>query len=287
MKRRRRIILVVTLFSVIIFIIFLICRKGEGTDGRIDAERKLTHKPIEALDISKLPEVSEISEASDSQQTEESSKEPITAAEDLSLETWETSEPEQTDTVLIEPEPEPTDIDPVESESAESEPAESESLIPETPEADSSERESEDPVLSEEGSETSVCLHEWIDITETIFHPEQGHYEEIILEEAYDEIRDIVEERRSEKCRCRCGAIFDSDTEWENHSIAHADDEEDIHDSFTVTYLYEEVITGQEIIHHEALKATVWVIDQESWSEERIVERACLICGEREPVENE
>lgn len=213
MKRRRRIILVVTLFSVIIFIIFLICRKGEGTDGRIDAERKLTHKPIEALDISKLPEVSEISEASDSQQTEESSKEPITAAEDLSSETWETSEPEQTDTVLIEPEPEPTDIDPVESESAESEPAESESLIPETPEADSSERESEDPVLSEEGSETSICLHEWIDITETIFHPEQGHYEEIILEEAYDEIRDIVEERRSEKCRCRCGAIFDSDTE--------------------------------------------------------------------------
>ena len=287
MKRRRRIILVVTLFSVIIFIIFLICRKGEGTDGRIDAERKQTHKPIEASDISKLPEVSEISEASDSQQTEESSKEPITAAEDLSSETWETSEPEQTDTVLIEPEPEPTDIDPVESESAESEPAESESLIPETPEADSSERESEDPVLSEEGLKTSVCLHEWIDITETIFHPEQGHYEEIILEEAYDEIRDIVEERRSEKCRCRCGAIFDSDTEWENHSIAHADDEEDIHDSFTVTYLYEEVITGQEIIHHEALKATVWVIDQESWSEERIVERACLICGEREPVENE
>lgn len=287
MKRRRRIILVVTLFSVIIFIIFLICRKGEGTDGRIDAERKQTHKPIEASDISKLPEVSEISEASDSQQTEESSKEPITAAEDLSSETWETSEPEQTDTVLIEPEPEPTDIDPVESESAESEPAESESLIPETPEADSSERESEDPVLSEEGSETSVCLHEWIDITETIFHPEQGHYEEIILEEAYDEIRDIVEERRSEKCRCRCGAIFDSDTEWENHSIAHADDEEDIHDSFTVTYLYEEVITGQEIIHHEAVTATVWVVDQESWSEERIVERACLICGEREPVENE
>ena len=141
--------------------------------------------------------------------------------------------------------------------------------------------------MSEEGSETSVCLHEWIDITETIFHPEQGHYEEIILEEAYDEIRDIVEERRSEKCRCRCGAIFDSDTEWENHSISHADDEEDIHDSFTVTYLYEEVITGQEIIHHEALKATVWVVDQESWSEERIVERACLICGEREPVENE
>ncbi len=287
MKRRRRIILVVTLFSVIIFIIFLICRKGEGTDGRIDAERKQTHKPIEASEISKLPEVSEISEASDSQQTEEASKEPITAAEDLSSETWETSEPEQTDTVLIEPEPEPTDIDPVESESAESEPGESESLIPEAPEADSSERESEDPVLSEEGSETSVCLHEWIDITETIFHPEQGHYEEIILEEAYDEIRDIVEERRSEKCRCRCGAIFDSDTEWENHSIAHADDEEDIHDSFTVTYLYEEVITGQEIIHHEALKATVWVVDQESWSEERIVERACLICGEREPVENE
>ncbi|MBQ1366935.1 MAG: hypothetical protein IIY45_02440 [Firmicutes bacterium] len=290
MKRRRRIILVVTLFSVIIFIIFLICRKGEGTDGRIDAERKQTHKPIEASDISKLPEVSEISEASDSQQTEESSKEPITAAEDLSSETWETSEPEQTDAVPVEPEPaepESVDSDPVESESAESEPAESESLIPETPEADSSERESEDPVLSEEGSETSVCLHEWIDITETIFHPEQGHYEEIILEEAYDEIRDIVEERRSEKCRCRCGAIFDSDTEWENHSIAHADDEEDIHDSFTVTYLYEEVITGQEIIHHEALKATVWVVDQESWSEERIVERACLICGEREPVENE
>ena len=54
-----------------------------------------------------------------------------------------------------------------------------------------------------------------------------------------------------------------------------------------MTYLYEEVITGQEIIHHEALKATVWVVDQESWSEERIVERACLICGEREPVENE
>ena len=90
-----------------------------------------------------------------------------------------------------------------------------------------------------------------------------------------------MEERRTEKCRCKCGALFDNDAEWEIHSIAHADDEEDNHDSFTVTYLYEDVITGQEIIHHEAITESVWVINQPAYSEEVVTGRICRICGYR------
>ena len=130
--------------------------------------------------------------------------------------------------------------------------------------------------------EESICLHEWVDVVETIHHEEEGHEETVVLQEAYDEILDIVEEVRISKCRCRCGQIFDNDAQWEAHSIELADDEEDIHDSFTVTYIYEETVIGQETIHHEAVTETVWVVDRPAYDEEIVTGRRCLMCGATE-----
>ena len=142
----------------------------------------------------------------------------------------------------------------------------------------------EEIVPEEPGSvpEESICLHEWVDVVETIHHEEEGHEETVVLQEAYDEILDIVEEVRISKCRCRCGQIFDNDAQWEAHSIELADDEEDIHDSFTVTYIYEETVIGQETIHHEAVTETVWVVDRPAYDEEIVTGRRCLMCGATE-----
>ena len=36
-------------------------------------------------------------------------------------------------------------------------------------------------------TDIETCEHEWVEVTETIHHDEVGHYETIVIEEAYDE----------------------------------------------------------------------------------------------------
>ncbi|MBO4889241.1 MAG: hypothetical protein J5589_13160 [Firmicutes bacterium] len=257
MKKKRRIILLVILLLITVVGICLSghMKKKEGSAMR--SGRKPVREVLAVSDEIKRSEPSEETESSleeDIATEEEASSLPEKAAEE---EISSLPEKAAEETISSLPETVTEEESPVETVSSE---------VKET-------------VESAETSESAACTHEWVDIVETVEHPEQGHYEEIVLQEEWDEIRDIVEFCRTEKCRCRCGALFDTDLEWEMHSIEHADDEEDIHDSFTVTYIDEEVITGQETIHHDAVTQTVWVIDQAAYSKEVVVGQICRICG--------
>lgn len=263
MKKKRRIILLVIF---LLITVIGICLSGH-----------MKKKEGSALRSGRKP-VREVSAVSDEIKRSEPSEETVLEVTEASSEKEELVE--KTESSLEE------DIATEEEASSLPEKAAEEEIssLPETVTEEESPVETvssevEETVESAEVSEATICTHEWVDIVETVEHPEQGHYEEIVLQEEWDEIRDIVELCRTEKCRCRCGALFDTDFEWEMHSIEHADDEEDIHDSFTVTYIDEEVITGQETIHHEAVTQTIWVIDQAAYSEEVVVGQICRICG--------
>ena len=86
--------------------------------------------------------------------------------------------------------------------------------------------------------------------TETVEHPEEGHYEEVVVQEAWDEeVTEILD-----VCH-NCGHIVTSPEDW----IAHS--KQNINCS---SYGSKEVT---HIIHHEAVVEQQWKVDKPAWTE--------------------
>lgn len=102
--------------------------------------------------------------------------------------------------------------------------------------------------------------HDWAAKTELITHPEEGHYETVVVKEAWDE--PIYET----KVVCGCGAIFNNDYEWEQHSL----------DGCIYGYSVQSVQVGTK--HHDAVTEPQWVVDKKAWYESVIVGYECQ-CG--------
>ena len=78
--------------------------------------------------------------------------------------------------------------------------------------------------------------------------------EQVLVSEAYDEEVEIKETEI--KLMCRCGLYFDSLAEWETHSFAFIDTDDDTaHSGYSVKEV--ETVTGSDIIHHGAVYDTV------------------------------
>lgn len=92
--------------------------------------------------------------------------------------------------------------------------------------------------------------HSWVEQITTVTHEATGHYETVVVKDAWDE--DIREPR----VVCGCGKIFIDDWEWENHFI---DDE--------CIYGYSVKTVVVDTIHHEAVTEQVWVEDSPAWTE--------------------
>lgn len=114
-------------------------------------------------------------------------------------------------------------------------------------------------------------VHEWVDITETVHHKEQGHYEDVVVEPAWDE--DVYEAKlicKGPNNSWSCGLLFDTTDEVADH----IEWDHDGNGSWTTT----DVLV--DTIHHEAVVKQQWVVTQEAYDEEVTVGQRCSICGE-------
>lgn len=102
--------------------------------------------------------------------------------------------------------------------------------------------------------------HDWAAKTELITHPEEGHYETVVVKEAWDE--PIYET----KVVCGCGAMFNDVDSWGQHSI----------DGCIYGYSVQSVQVGSK--HHDAVTQQQWVVDKKAWYESVIVGYECQ-CG--------
>ena len=99
-----------------------------------------------------------------------------------------------------------------------------------------------------------ACGHAWI------HHDEVGHYETVVIEEAY------TEEVPVWKVVCNgCGEEFDTADEAGLHVMEDFNDE---------CQNYSSKIVGYETVEHPAVTEDVWVVDEEAYDE-------CANCGER------
>ena len=92
--------------------------------------------------------------------------------------------------------------------------------------------------------------HSWVEQTTTVTHDATGHYETVVVKDAWDE--EIIERRAV----CGCGAVFIDDYAWEKHFI---DDE--------CIYGYSVRPVVVDIIHHEAETKEVWIEDSPARTE--------------------
>ena len=87
--------------------------------------------------------------------------------------------------------------------------------------------------------------------TETVEHPEEGHYETVVVKPAWDE-----EVHRIGTFCHNCGFEIHSIDEWIAHSEAS--------NGQCMSYGDKEVT---EIIHHEAVVEQQWKVDKPAWTE--------------------
>ena len=84
----------------------------------------------------------------------------------------------------------------------------------------------------------------------TVNHPEQGHYETHVVQEAWDD-----DQYEFKVVGIQSGHIYDSVSDFINNGDLYGDD----------NYASRQVKVGT--IHHDAVTTQVWVVDQAAWTE--------------------
>ena len=124
--------------------------------------------------------------------------------------------------------------------------------------------------------------HHWVDNIVKIEHPEEGHWEKVLVKDAWDEVIQHEEEGHYEKVLVQdawdeevpiyelqwrdicndCGADITGNTL--QHGKDHA-----LNDGTTGGYTTKqvEVQVGTETVHHEAVYEDKWIVDKEAWTE--------------------
>lgn len=103
--------------------------------------------------------------------------------------------------------------------------------------------------------------HSWVEQTTTVTHEATGHYETVVVKDAWDE------EVKEGRVICTgCGAAFVTTDEWLDHNLW--DD---------CPYGYTSKLITVDTIHHEAETQEVWVEDSPAWTE--IVGTGSYICS--------
>ena len=156
--------------------------------------------------------------------------------------------------------------------------------------------------------------HHWVDNIVKIEHPEEGHYEKVLVKDAWDEVIQHEEEGHYEKVLVKdawdeevpiyeeqirhiCNNCGEDITGSENdHMFEHLSNGElaGWHEEVknvqvgTETVHHEAVYEDKwivdkeawtETIHHEAVYENKWIVDKEAWTEEVVQGQICPDCG--------
>lgn len=157
--------------------------------------------------------------------------------------------------------------------------------------------------------------HHWVDNIVKIEHPEEGHYEKVLVKDAWDEVIQHDEEGHWEKVlvqdawdeevpiyeeqiRHICNNCGEDITGNENdHMFEHLSNgelagwHEDVRNVQVGTdIIHHEAVyedkwivdkeAWTETIHHEAVYEDKWIVDKEAWTEEVVQGQICPDCGE-------
>ncbi len=108
----------------------------------------------------------------------------------------------------------------------------------------------------------SAAGHKWTNITQTVHHEEQGHYE------------DVQDAKKVQKAMCFvCSNRSDTLEEYYSHFDSTHSEE------LNAGFLRDRYEWKEDWVYETV---TVWVVDKEAYTETIVTGRLCDICGEKE-----
>ena len=116
--------------------------------------------------------------------------------------------------------------------------------------------------------------HNWIPITSVVHHEEQGHYEKILVSEAWTEEVPIYEDKEVMICN-DCGVELNASNCYdhvENHLLNGG--------KGSWREEWKKVQVGSNKINHDAVYQDKWIIDKAAWDETVTTGYKCSGCGE-------
>lgn len=116
--------------------------------------------------------------------------------------------------------------------------------------------------------------HTWEEVTTTVHHKEQGHYENVVVKEAWTEKKPVYETQARDICNS-CNADL-TGTNIAQHVKEHMINGTDKGGHRTE---YKKVQVGTETINHPAVTERKWVIDKAAWTEKVVTGYKCSDCG--------
>lgn len=122
---------------------------------------------------------------------------------------------------------------------------------------------------------TPVHTHSWAEVYKDVYHEEEGHYENVLVKEAWTETIPVYEEKIVGICN-GCGKDI---TGQEN---AHMK-EQMLAGNYSCGSWRDEVRQvqiGTNTINHDAVYEKKWIIDRAAWTEKVLSGYKCSSCGE-------
>lgn len=118
--------------------------------------------------------------------------------------------------------------------------------------------------------------HSWVEVYKDVYHEEEGHYENVLVKEAWTESVPVYEEREVLICN-DCGADLTnlSDEDFKSHMKSHMLSG----GKGSWRTEYKQVQTGTNTIKHDAVYEKKWVVDKQAWTEKVLSGYKCNSCG--------
>ena len=114
--------------------------------------------------------------------------------------------------------------------------------------------------------------HSWVEVYKDVYHAEEGHYENVLVKQAWTESIPVYEEQPREICN-GCGADITEDpyTHNENHMLNG--------EAGGWSTIWKKVQVGTNTINHDAVYEKKWIVDKQAWTEKVLSGYKCNSCG--------
>ena len=115
--------------------------------------------------------------------------------------------------------------------------------------------------------------HSWVEVYKDVYHAEEGHYENVLVKEAWTESVPVYEEQARSICNT-CGKDITGNTtaHVKEHMLAG-----EANGGHRTEYI--QVQVGTNTIKHDAIYEKKWIVDKQAWTEKVLSGYKCNSCG--------
>lgn len=125
---------------------------------------------------------------------------------------------------------------------------------------------------SNNNSNKNEHTHTWVEVYKDVSHAEEGHWENVLVKDAWTESVPVYEEKELSICNT-CGADITGNTSA--HMREHMLKGEN--GSFRTEW--KQVQVGTNTIKHDAVYEQKWIVDKAAWTEKVLSGYKCSSCG--------